>query len=113
MSATIRDRTSNYALPSGDNGANRAQDTETTIRPENELQRQEAIYQAKHTDAKRKCATAKATFQSELAQRIASVREECKQRIDKMDQTVKTRRAELQAAMDTKMKAMPAEIEEE
>jgi hypothetical protein len=50
-----------------------------------ELQRQEAIYQAKLTDAKRKCATDNATFESELVQRVASVREECKQRIDKMD----------------------------
>jgi hypothetical protein len=70
------------------------------------------MYQAKLADAKGKCAADKAAFQSEFAQRVASVREECKQRIDTMDQTVKIRRAELQASIDTKRKAGPAKIEE-
>jgi cell division septum initiation protein DivIVA len=76
-----------------------------------EFQRLEAIYQAKLTDAKRKCATDKAHFRVNWRSEWCRS-EECKQSIDKMDQTVRPRRVELQAAIDWKMKAIPAKIEE-
>jgi hypothetical protein len=78
-----------------------------------ELQKRESDHQIRIRDERNRFALEKQSLELQLSQNVSAAREQCRRKIERMEQTTKARKSELQVAVDAKLQDVPARVREE
>jgi chromosome segregation ATPase len=73
-----------------------------------ELQKQQFDHQITIRDERNRLTLEKQSLELQLGQNVSTAKEQCRRKIEKMEQTIMGRKTELQAAIDAKLQDLPA-----